>query len=94
MQDLKEGLTITVIQLRDLTDADLDTGLTMDLNADLRTVLNADVLADARNKDKLQITIIGKGLCQNECFDAAPLRCVRISKMQGIEDEGDKSLLE
>ena len=23
-----------------------------------------------------------------------PLRCVRISKMQGIEDEGDRSLLE
>ena len=35
-----------------------------------------------------------QGLCQNECFDAAPLRCVRISKMQGIEDEGDRSLLE
>ena len=33
-------------------------------------------------------------LCQNECFDATPLRCVRISKMQGIEDEGDRSLLE
>ena len=35
-----------------------------------------------------------KGLCQNKCFDAAPLRCVRISKMQGIEDEGGRSLLE
>ena len=35
--------------------------------------------------------MIRKGLCQNECFDAAPLRCVRISKMQGIEDEGDRS---
>ena len=34
------------------------------------------------------------GLCQNECFDATPLRCVRISKMQGVEDEGDRSLLE
>ena len=34
------------------------------------------------------------GLCQNECFDVAPLRCVRISKMQGIEDEGYRSLLE
>ena len=38
--------------------------------------------------------MIRKGLCQNECFDAAPLRCVRISKMQGIEDEGDRSLPE
>ena len=36
--------------------------------------------------------MIRKGLCQNECFDAAPLRCVRISKI--IEDEGDRSLLE
>ena len=36
---------------------------------------------------------VKKGGCQNECFDAAPLRCVRISKMQGIEDEGDRSLL-
>ena len=94
MQDLKEGLTITVIQLRDLTDADRDTGLTMDLNADLRTDLNADVLADARNKSTIKITITGKGLCQNECFDTAPLRCVKFSKMQGIEDEGDRSLLE
>ena len=34
-----------------------------------------------------------KGLCQNESFDAAPLRCVRISKMQGTEDETDRSLL-
>ena len=31
-----------------------------------------------------------KGLCQNESFDAAPLRCVRISKMQGTEDETDR----
>ena len=47
-------------------------------------------------RDKAFITREGvsMGLCQNECFDAAPLRCVRISKMQGIEDEGDRSLLE
>ena len=31
-----------------------------------------------------------KGLCQNESFDATPLRCVRISKMQGTEDETDR----
>ena len=33
------------------------------------------------------------GLCQNNHFDAAPLRCVRISKMQGTEDETNRSLL-
>ena len=33
------------------------------------------------------------GLCQNESFDVAPLRCVRISKMQGTEDETDRGLL-
>ena len=39
------------------------------------------------------IDTITEGLCQNESFDAAPLRCVRISKMQGSEDETDRSLL-
>ncbi len=31
-------------------------------------------------------------LCRNEKFRCSPLRCVRISKMQGIEGEGDWSL--
>lgn len=33
------------------------------------------------------------GLVANENFDTSPLRCVRIIKMQGAEDEGDNSLL-
>ena len=30
------------------------------------------------------------GLCQNESFDTALLRCIRISKMQGTEDDADR----
>ena len=39
------------------------------------------------------IYALNSELRQNESFNAAPLRCVRISKMQGAEDEGDRSLL-
>ena len=34
-----------------------------------------------------------KGVCQNGKFWHIPFRCVRIDKMQGIEGEGDRSLL-
>lgn len=34
-----------------------------------------------------------RGCIKKFHFDATPFRCVRMSKMQGAEDEGDKSLL-
>ena len=34
-----------------------------------------------------------KEVCRNENFGTTPFRCVRMSKMQGAEDEDDRSLL-
>ena len=34
-----------------------------------------------------------KEVCRNENFGTPPFRCVGMSKMQGAEDEDDRSLL-
>ena len=44
-------------------------------------------------RDVFPLSITLKGLHQNFRFDTSPLRYVRISKMQGTEDETDRSLL-